>query len=425
MVIAVVALASVACSETRSDQVFVCGTDAECVGGEVCRFCADGVSVCAAPAATLPDRCDPGVDVAEESTGSDIHDAGDGAVDDVADDAETTGSSAVVRELACGGGCCGIRPNGTLLCWGPNDHGQLGQGITSTLEPIVEVTIGPVDQVVMGWEHTCARQGERLSCWGANDVGQCGQGTRDDVLTPVQVLDGVAAVAQRDATCALKTDGTVVCWGLVLDGTSLTNATSSPDMQVVAGINARDNVVAIDVGGEFACVLDQRGDRVRCWGNNDFGQLGDDTVFDSVVPTTAVLPAGTRLTAIAAGADHVCAIQSAPTAAVLCWGDNLSGQVGMDAFTPNVLTPQPVAFFDQGVRLLSSGRFNSCAVDMGGSVYCWGGNKFGQLGTLQVTFSAEPRAVTPVAGATMLATGYQQVCTAHGDGRVMYFASVA
>jgi alpha-tubulin suppressor-like RCC1 family protein len=121
---------------------------------------------------------------------------------------------------------CGVS-NGTLLCWGNDQNGELGDGKQnnqSTTPITVNVGNKTITQVTAGYSHTCALASDgTVYCWGQNDWGQCGTGLGDagfnnaDVLAPTQVqgLTGKAleVEAGTNHTCALIEGGSVMCWG--------------------------------------------------------------------------------------------------------------------------------------------------------------------------------------------------------------------
>src|SRR5207249_2745310 len=139
-------------------------------------------------------------------------------------------------------------------------------------------------------------------------------------------------------------------------------------------------VLAIGANGAFTCAVTLNGG-VKCWGNNDFGSLGDNTITSRQVPVDVVGPGGVgRLSgavAIAAGGYHACAL--AATGALQCWGDNAYGEVG-DGSTTNRLAPVAVSGLSSGVIAVSAGDLHTCALIVGGGAKCWGAGSFGELG---------------------------------------------
>ena len=193
------------------------------------------------------------------------------------------------------------------------------------------------------------------------------------------VLSGVQAMATGDwHTCALMMAGGVRCWGLsffgqlgdgsVADETIPPNRTSPPESDVLSGVQA------IAAGGFHTCALMTTG-RVRCWGGNLDGQLGDGgaTTARAVPPQSDVL---SGVQAIAAGFHHTCALTT--TGGIRCWGNNEGGQLGDGTETERTSPPDSDVL--SGVQAIAAGRRHTCALMTTGGVRCWGGNSWGQLG---------------------------------------------
>ena len=144
---------------------------------------------------------------------------------------------------------------------------------------------------------------------------------------------------------------------------------------------AAHHVTAISLGGQHSCALTTAGG-VQCWGRDQFGQLGDGNDGDdegSGVPVDVVgLESG--VTAIASGATHTCAVTSA--GGVKCWGNNEIGQLGNGASGEGVMSTAPVDVvgLDSGVGAVAAGFAHTCALMTAGNVQCWGSNWHGELG---------------------------------------------
>ena len=188
--------------------------------------------------------------------------------------------------------------------------------------------------VAVGWEHTCGRtSANSVVCWGRNDGGQLGDSVPNTHLPTTVMIDGTTldAVGQISAgsnhTCAVTAKSDAVCWGnngRNQLGDSDTGAHGPRRVEALAG-----EVIAISAGGARACegftcaLTRERG--VKCWGNNAMGQLGDGTNTDSIVPRQVQgLTAG--VVAVSAGGCHTCAL--ATTGSVKCWGENTHGELG-------------------------------------------------------------------------------------------------
>ncbi|MET0341641.1 MAG: hypothetical protein ABW252_11620 [Polyangiales bacterium] len=320
---------------------------------------------------------------------------------------------------------CAVRADATVSCWGHNGEGGLGTGdrVSSNL-PRTVLGLSNVVEIAgaAGGGHTCARRRDgSVFCWGLNHCGQLGDGTVAACsdsggfsTVPLQVpglTDAVRIAAGYYHTCAIKRDGTVVCWGGF--GGSLPSQ-SAPTL--VPGVS---NAVDIAVGASNFAV--RRGDgAVLCWGGNGTGRVGNGTPMDSATPV-AVVGLSDPVQLIA-GNNHVCGLSR--DGSTLCWG--FGAALGVDAWTPtrhaglpaatrlagqqdgtcaalrgggitcvgdNALTPTPLP---GEITEVTGGVSHACARTTGGSIWCWGSNTLGQLG--DGTLVDRRNTLTPVIG---------------------------
>jgi alpha-tubulin suppressor-like RCC1 family protein len=318
-----------------------------------------------------------------------------------------------IKAIAGGGlHTCELGANGSVRCWGANGSGQLGNGGTGEVHFAPAPSIGGlanVSSIVAGDSDTCVLLvNGKVQCWGENSLGQLGNhSSGNDSSTPVTVqilsepvgglsglidLTGVAALAAGFRhNCALRADGTVVCWGDNRHGQLgkdplLTSSSFAID---VAGVS---NAIALAGGNAHTCALLSNG-KVKCWGLNNNGQLGDGSINESFQPVTVrqLLAGGgltdlTGIVALEAGSLHTCALRV--DGKVFCWGDNTRGQLGDGTMTDShaaLLNPvQQVVLegrFDLGgIVALGLGQQHSCALGVDGQPFCWGSNSNGQLG---------------------------------------------
>lgn len=270
---------------------------------------------------------------------------------------------------------CAIKA-GDVRCVGAGASGQLGNGAeSSSLRPVSVDGLDAAKQIVAGNTHTCVRMNNgTVRCFGSNEGGQLGDGTLKNRSTPVRVrslVNVVEVAAGAYHNCARLIDGNVKCWGLNTVGQlgDGTNANQSIAVKVDLGGDA----VAIAAGYTHSCAILTDGS-VRCWGANDRGQLGDGTTNGSKTPRPVVGLAG-RVTAIALGEDHSCAVLV--DGRLQCWGRNFDGQLGDGS---DVQRNAPVFAAVSKVSAIALGRTHTCAIT-GGGVACWGANKYSQLGT--------------------------------------------
>lgn len=266
-----------------------------------------------------------------------------------------------------------------------------------------------------GLSHSCAlADGGRVKCWGANGYRQLGDGTTTDRLTPVDATalsEPVTAIAVGgNHTCGLNAAGGVRCWGLNQFG-QLGDGTSTETPLAVEVVGLPSGVVALAGGRRHSCALTSAG-AVRCWGSNEKGQLGNDSTTDSPLPVdVAGLQSG--VTAIAAGGYNTCAVTSA--GAVKCWGDNTYGQLG-NGTTDEAHVPVDVVGLSSGMTEVSIAELHGCARSSGGDLKCWG---TGYLGDGTQSDSLVPVDVQPLGSAAIgVAVGYDHACALSDTGFV-------
>src|SRR3989339_317585 len=279
---------------------------------------------------------------------------------------------------------CGIRANDSrVLCWGYGDSGRLGDGeIDNNLEPNLTTDFSAYTSVSVGSIHTCGIRANdsRVLCWGDNYYGQLGNGTTTDSIIPILTSDSSAyssVSAGQYHTCGIRAnDSRVLCWGESLsgrlgdgqNGVDVLNPNITTDSSAYSSISA---------GSLHTCGIRANDSRVLCWGESDYGRLGDGSSGDNLNPnvTTDTSP----YTSINAGSDHTCGIRQNDSR-VLCWGLGTSGQRGdgqtlLNQFNPNVTTDL------SAYASISVGNLHACGIRVNDSrVLCWGSGNYGQLG---------------------------------------------
>ncbi len=292
-------------------------------------------------------------------------------------------ASAVV---AGGGHTCALTTGGGVQCWGYNAYGQLGNGTTADSATPVAVSglASGVVAISAGGYHTCAiTSGGGAKCWGRNDFGQLGDGTATNRTTPVDVSGLGAGAASISAgglhTCAVTSGGGAKCWGRndagqLGDGTGADRATPVDVSGLTSGVGQVSAGGSDSLGGH-TCAL-TTGGGVKCWGRNDFGQLGNGTTTGTNTPVDVTnLTSGAA--SVAAGRYHSCARTSSNS--VKCWGWNIGGQLGDGTFNSSS-TPVDVINKTGIAAQLSVGGVHSCVATTANGARCWGFNNVGQLG---------------------------------------------
>jgi len=354
---------------------------------------------------------DATTDVADAGSAADAGDAGnasdatDAAVEARADPGALCGESRTA---------CAVK-GGVIKCWGSNEDGQLGQGTTDNApHPSPDPVSGVVASgCATGQEHVCALVGASVTCWGYNAAAQLGHdpATDDsgvscnfgpppcDPFPSGVAANGVVAVgAGFFHSCALQSDGTVLCWGDddlgrvgVADSGVVCPIGDPCTVSPTAVFTGADRLA---VGGDNTCARKASDGTVWCWGANAWGELGvrttdagpDASGTDlNAYPTPIQVPGLSNVAAIAVGSDFACAVLA--SGQVSCWGANGGGELGHDpsldlACATGVrcsTTPAIVAGVSNA-REIALGQDFACAVLTDDTVSCWGDNSSGQLG---------------------------------------------
>lgn len=437
---------------------YVCNASAQCVEGGITGTCQPS-GFCSFP------------DAACESGERYESNAGDGLAGQCVDDSNSATCGAVGQECCAGSVCvdnafceaavcnqcvtdvahgtlhsCFLKHDGTVSCSGLNMNGELGNGGTSSIPtatptPVRDSVTGlPMTGVVKlgnGEQHTCAIKSDAtVWCWGGNANGVLGNGTPDDQSAAVQVvresdglpLTGIVDVAGSFCrTCALDNTGGVWCWGCndngeLGDATGTGRLAAGPVLVAMNGVPFT-GAVQLAVGGRHACARTASGD-VFCWGDNDFGEVGDDTQIDVDVPKR-VFDAAT----VAAGRFHTCAARADGSA--FCWGSNRHRRLGTLSVVRDPdednhgLLPAPVVVDADGTTFPGVSSFAlaamSCTVTTDQRGFCWGDNLYGQTGT--GTGSSVPMPVLGIDGKPLtslqrIVAGYTRACAFTADGRM-------
>ena len=275
---------------------------------------------------------------------------------------------------------------GNLWVWGRNNNGQLGINNTNTrCTPVTTSTGGANWKQVSGGDiHRAAIKTDgTLWAWGLNSYGQLGvndAGAGLNRSTPVTTFAGGTNWKQvacgYNFTAAIKTDGTLWTWGLNSDGQLGVNNLTSPRCTPVTTFAGGTNWKQVACGGQYTAAIKTDG-TLWTWGINFLGHLGDNTTSDKSTPITT-FAGGTNWKQVSAGDAHAAAIKTDGT--LWTWGYNFLGQLGDNtAITRSI----PVTTFAGGTnwKQVSCGSNHTAAIKTDGTLWTWGRNSDGQLGT--------------------------------------------
>ena len=261
---------------------------------------------------------------------------GDGTGTDSLVPVQVSGVTDATQVSAGSNGSCLRTAAGLARCWGTSTlrgDGAAGGALTPTTVSLTGVT-----KVSTGGMHACALKSDStVWCWGSNDHGQLGDGTTTNSQSPVQVggVSGaidVAAGGFNGASCAVLTGGSVKCWGddsLSQTGDGDGAATDHLTANTVVSIS---DASAITMNFYSTCAI-RSGGSVKCWGLN--GYLGNGNIGGSSTPVDVT--GITAATSISGQGTHTCVLTTANTGS--CWGSNLVGALGAGDTTSH---PTPV-----------------------------------------------------------------------------------
>ena len=259
-----------------------------------------------------------------------------------------------------------IKTDGTLWTWGYNGYGQLGENtITPRSSPVQTITGGfNWKQVSAGYVNTAAiNTNGTLWNWGRNNYGQLGDNTIVRKSSPVQTVAFGTNWKQISAgyvnTAAIKNDGTLWTWGRNNYGQLGDNTIvdkSSPVQTVVFGTNWKQ----VFSGREYTAAIKTDG-TLWCWGKNINGQLGDSTIVSKSSPVQTIA-FGTNWKQASCGYAHIAAIKTDGT--LWCWGYNAIGQLG-DNTTTNRSSPVQTSAYGNNWKQVACGYYNTAAVTNG------------------------------------------------------------
>lgn len=296
-------------------------------------------------------------------------------------------------------------------------------------EPVVCTTTPCVTQLVAGLGHFCALlEDGSIRCWGDDHLGALGsENPAGGAATPPRPVVGITNATQISAsplgrtTCARTAAGRVQCWGQNAYG-ELGLQVSPPvcdgyEHPTPANVDLTTAIARVDVGPTSVCALGVNGD-VYCWGNNEQQQLARPDAGDSDYPWCQgpgrADVRNYKMTRIAIGPASVFGVTQ--DGQLVNWG----AVSGRNSSLLETSVPFPIPTLTDVTSVETSDEF-SCAI-AGGSVYCWGVNTYGQLGTGTPNTRWEPAPASLLSNGTAppqrMALGYERSCVRMTDGTV-------
>jgi alpha-tubulin suppressor-like RCC1 family protein len=308
---------------------------------------------------------------------------------------------------------CAVTSGNGAQCWGYSRYGQLGNGVgdgsTDTFSTTPQDVSGlgsGVARICTGGYFSCALvTGGNVACWGQNNYAQLGLGSTTPSFynTPQLVhnpsgsgpLTGIVDIdCGSSHACALTSGTEMLCWGANFYGNIGDDTATHPRVRPVFVVDSTgmsshlSGIREIDLGWHQSCARVPGAQ--KCWGWNNFGQVGDGTNVDKYAPVWVLDGGGSPLpnpVQLGNGGRHSCSTVSGQVA--FCWGRNEDGELGdgtsgagnqrwfADIVLESIGPPVQLA----QVLEVDGGGFHTCAaVGADAEMMCWGLNDGGQLG---------------------------------------------
>ena len=293
-----------------------------------------------------------------------------------------------------------IQRNGRVWTWGYSGAG-IGTGTSTTNIPEIITPVRIIGnaktfcKIISGANHIIALdKNGRAWTWGQNVFGQLGDGAVVDKCTPVSVAGTVKTFCEISAgyghTLAIDKNGRVWAWGDNGYGQLGDNTTIDQSTPIsVLGTIKTFCKISSGSGSGYGVAIDKNG-LVWAWGENFFGQLGNNTGLNSICTPVSVVGALKTFCQIAAGGGHTSAIDKNGRA--WGWGSGGQGQIGNNS-TGTFYTPVSVAGSLKTFCKISAAPTHTLALDKNGRAWAWGGNATGEVGDGSITSRLTPVSV--------------------------------
>ena len=316
----------------------------------------------------------------------------------------------ILKLISGGSHNCAILYDGKMKCWGDNSFGQLGLGHTDNIgdneKPSSILALQFSYEVVdaaAGLYHTCALlKNGKVKCFGDNSRGQLGQGNTD-TLGDNETIDQIDFVplpekairiyAGTRYNCALLENRDIKCWGENNFGQlgygHSDNLGDNEELSSYGNVPIGSKVSQLDISTisfHTCAVLSNTGD-MKCWGLNNFGQLGygnkENLGDNEPLSSYGVISFGKNVLQLATGFIHTCAVLDGQE--LKCFGSNIFGQIAYGS--PIVIGDDEggeqapiIDLGSSGFNFVATGNNHTCALNLDGTLNCFGLNNVGQLG---------------------------------------------
>lgn len=387
---------------------------------------------------------------------------------------KVTGITGAVKVSAGGELTAAVKKDGTVWCWGNNEYGQLGNGSrhgsskpvqVRNLKNIVDVSAGysfvlaldkfgyvwlwgedigsnprapvyrslpikiagltNVKSIGAGMAATVLKKDGTVWTWGSNEYGQLGNGYfgwKQLSKSPhkISTLSNIVSISSGNcSTAAVRSDGTVWCWGD--DSSGGLGDNSCYDSPKPVQVKNLTGVVQAACGRIHTLAIKDDGS-VWAWGNNWFGQIGDGTI--SVLPMPLAVQGISDVKKVSSGLGHTLALKNDGT--LWGWGDTQSSQLDFQQLWPKVFTYKPIQLHKMDhVKDIAAGEAYSLALKDDGTVWGWGQNSRGQLGNGSNQYSDIPVKAKGLSNVVQITANQANSLALKKDGTVWFWGESA
>jgi len=315
-------------------------------------------------------------------------------------------------EISAGGyhTCSRSADDGTVTCWGSNEHGESGQATSLDcdpddpdeglcIQPTAVANTAGTKAIALGHRFSCLIDADdRVACWGRNNGRQLAVDEATEMTAvPTMIAQlgrSTAIAASGRSACAIETSGSVKCWGTGVEGQLGTGMFTS-DPSPPAG-TLIENARSLSLSNFGGCAVLRDGN-VTCWGNTD---AGSGTFALNLTPELATVTAARK---ISGDFFHHCAIANGELS---CWGNNANAQLGRGG--PSIVK-SPFTAIASGATQIVAGNTHMCSI-ANGELYCWGDNEYGQAGDPSFTRTYVPTKIPTSVQLVGVAAGFRQTC---------------
>lgn len=260
---------------------------------------------------------------------------GAGALQQSVNPVRVTADSAFVAIDVGAANSCALTASGQAWCWGQNGYGEVGDSSrVARLVPVPVRTTARYQQIALGLEHSCAVQLNGVaSCWGHNRWGQLGTGEVPGnsfglvAVVPARVVGSVTyreLAAGEGHSCGIRTDDVLECWGANGNAGQLGDLSGLTHRGVPGAVAGAGTWSTLASGLMTVCARSTAGSPF-CWGSNYYGAVGNGQ-RNALPAQTPVPTLGGPFERFTGGGSHMCGLTAAQR--LYCWGDRKFGQLG-------------------------------------------------------------------------------------------------